>query len=155
MLGDSDHRVLATPAHHVPQITLTLPSPGVREREAAVGLEWPRPQGHHPVVSTLSPLTRGGGFAAVLLILFPCIATVADRADWPQFLGPTRDGVYAGPDLAKSWPAGGPKVVWKRDVGQGFAGPAVAEGKLVLFHRARDRERVDCFDAKSGKPLWT
>lgn len=75
--------------------------------------------------------------------------------DWPQFLGKTRDGVYADPDIASTWPAEGPKVLWKRDVGQGFAGPVVAEGKLVLFHRVDDKERVECLDAKSGAAVWS
>jgi outer membrane protein assembly factor BamB len=100
-------------------------------------------------------LTRGGCFAAIFLFLSPGITAAADRTDWPQFLGPMRNGVYAGPELAKSWPAGGPKVVWKREVGQGFAGPAVAEGKLILFHRLGGKERVECLDAKSGQPLWS
>src|SRR4051812_37654919 len=86
------------------------------------------------------PDPRRGVFAPPLFFLFPCPAPAADRAVGPQFLGPPRDGVYAGANLAKSWPAGGPKVVWKRDVGQGFAGPAVSDGKLVLFYRVGDRE---------------
>ena len=47
-------------------------------------------------------------------------------ADWPQFLGPTRNGVYAGTDLAKTWPTEGPPVVWQKKVGAGFSGPAVS-----------------------------
>lgn len=81
-------------------------------------------------------------------------ARAADPSDWPQFLGPTRDGVYHGPPIAPAFPPGGPKVVWKMNVGQGFAGPAVSDGKLILFHRVGDKERVECLDAKSGKPLW-
>lgn len=76
-------------------------------------------------------------------------------SDWPQFLGPTRDGAAAGPALARTWPAGGPPVVWKRDVGQGFSGPVIAGGRLILFHRVRDRETIDCLDAATGKPIWS
>ena len=39
-------------------------------------------------------------------------------ADWPQYLGPTRNGVYAGPPLSEKWPAGGPRVVWRKAVGR-------------------------------------
>jgi len=45
-------------------------------------------------------------------------------------------------------------VVWKRAVGQGFSGPIVAEGKLILFHRLGDKETVDCLDAATGKEIW-
>jgi outer membrane protein assembly factor BamB len=75
-------------------------------------------------------------------------------ADWPQFLGPTRDDVYAGKDLAESWPAGGPKVLWTKKVGAGWSAPVVAGGKLILFHRVGDKETVECLEAESGKPIW-
>src|SRR5580704_16216063 len=52
-----------------------------------------------------------------------CAAAFA--TDWPQFLGPTRNGVYPGNDLGDSWPAQGPPVVWQKSVGQGFSGPVV------------------------------
>jgi outer membrane protein assembly factor BamB len=75
-------------------------------------------------------------------------------ADWPQFLGPTRNGVYAGPPLAEAWPKEGPPLVWQRKVGQGFSGPVVSGGKLILFHRVGDSELVECLDAKTGKAFW-
>jgi outer membrane protein assembly factor BamB len=75
-------------------------------------------------------------------------------ADWPQFLGPQRNGVYAGPPLATSWPAGGPRKVWEKHVGQGFAGPVVAGDRLILFHRVGRVEVVDALDAKTGAPRW-
>lgn len=78
----------------------------------------------------------------------------AKASDWPQFLGPTRDGIYKGSDLAVTWPKEGPAVVWQKKVGQGFSGPVVAQGKLILFHRLEDKETVECLDAKSGNTLW-
>ena len=75
--------------------------------------------------------------------------------DWPQFLGPTRDGVYAGEDLARQWSASGPRVLWKREAGQGFANPIVAGGTLILFHRVDDRDVVDALGADDGRELWT
>jgi outer membrane protein assembly factor BamB len=74
--------------------------------------------------------------------------------DWPQFLGPTRNGVYPGGDLAASWPASGPVILWKKAVGQGFSTTVVAEGRLILFHRLGSKEIVECLEAKSGRPLW-
>src|SRR5580698_4528987 len=81
-------------------------------------------------------------------------AMAAPAADWPQFLGPDRNGISPETNLARAWPADGPPVRWKRDVGQGFSGPAVAQGKLILFHRKADEEIIDCLEAKTGRDLW-
>jgi len=75
--------------------------------------------------------------------------------DWPQFLGPTRDGVYTGTDIAASFPASGPPIVWKKDVGEGFASPVVASGKVILFHRVSGRELIEALDAATGKNVWS
>jgi outer membrane protein assembly factor BamB len=90
------------------------------------------------------------------LLLAGCLAlsAAASAADWPQFLGPTRNGVYPGPELAPSWPPEGPLTVWQKPVGNGFSGPVVVDHKLVLFHRLADQEVVQCLDPKTGKDLW-
>ena len=90
-----------------------------------------------------------------LVFLSALFLTGLRAGDWPQFLGPTRDGVYAGEDLARQWPASGPPVLWKRDVGQGFANPIVAGGTLILFHRVDGRDVVDALAAEDGRELWT
>lgn len=74
---------------------------------------------------------------------------------WPQFLGPTRDAVYHGKDLAASWPKEGPPILWQATAGEGFSGPVVADGKLVLFHRVGSDEVVQAFDRLKGTELWT
>ena len=83
-------------------------------------------------------------------------ATVAVRAatDWPQFLGPARNGTYAGPPLADAWGAAGPKVVWRKQVGQGFAGPAVVGNRVILFHRVGNEEVLESLDAATGNSTW-
>src|SRR2546425_11402687 len=85
--------------------------------------------------------------------LKPETAVAAAVADWPQFLGPDRHGVYVGA-LAGSWPAAGPRGVWKKQVGAGFAGPVVAGNRLILFHRGRNEDGLEPFDAETGKPQW-
>jgi outer membrane protein assembly factor BamB len=75
-------------------------------------------------------------------------------ADWPQHLGPTRDGHSPETGLLRTWPKDGPALVWKRDVGAGWAGPAVAGDRLVLFHRVGDEEIVECVDAATGSGRW-
>jgi outer membrane protein assembly factor BamB len=78
----------------------------------------------------------------------------ATVTDWPQFLGPDRNGVYRGPTLAESWPSGGPRVVWQKPVGEGFSGPVIAQGRVILFHRVANRETVESLDARTGASQW-
>jgi hypothetical protein len=63
-----------------------------------------------------------------VLLLFALACRSVHGSDWPHLLGPTRDAVYAGPALADKWPANGPRVVWKLDVGEGCSSPVVADG---------------------------
>jgi outer membrane protein assembly factor BamB len=78
----------------------------------------------------------------------------AVAADWPQFLGPQRDGHSSETGLLGTWPNQGPPVVWEKSIGAGFAGPAVADGKLILFHRLGNEEVVEAFNAATGKEIW-
>src|SRR3954453_24059324 len=94
--------------------------------------------------------TKLGIQVACLLLAGAAISA----ADWPQFLGPQRTGVYTGPPLATSWPAGGPRKVWEKRIGQGFAGPVVTGTRLVLFHRVGREEVVDALDSRTGEPQW-
>src|SRR5690242_7015506 len=82
------------------------------------------------------------------------VSAASGANDWPQFLGPTRNGVYGGLDLAEHWPSEGPRLLWQKTVGHGFSGPAVSGGQLILFHRLGDRETVECLDARTGEPRW-
>ena len=74
--------------------------------------------------------------------------------EWPQFLGPARDGHYTGPSLSLSWPDGRPPELWRRSVGEGFAGPVVVAGRVLLFHRVDDREVLEALDAETGRQVW-
>jgi outer membrane protein assembly factor BamB len=89
------------------------------------------------------------GWLVLVVILSPAAAE-----DWPQFLGPRRDGISTENNLLQSWPAKGPPVLWERSVGEGFSGPVVSGNRLILFHRRGNKEVVDCFDAIKGTPLW-
>ncbi len=93
---------------------------------------------------------RALGVVAAALVLQSAVAA----QDWPQILGPGRNGIYTGGPIIASFPRTGPPLSWKRDVGAGFSGPAVAAGKLVLFHRVNNRETVEAMDAATGKTLW-
>jgi len=74
--------------------------------------------------------------------------------DWPQILGPDRNGKAHGEQLLGQWPDGRPEVVWRKEVGSGFSGLAVSGSTAVLFHRVGDREIVEGMQAGSGEVLW-
>jgi outer membrane protein assembly factor BamB len=93
---------------------------------------------------------RAGGTWLTLLILIPA----ASAADWPQFLGPTRNGISTETGLMKSWPEKGPPVIWEHEVGEGYSGPVVSGDTVIIFHRVGDEEVVEALDAATGKPRW-
>ena len=89
--------------------------------------------------------------------LLACLALFASPAaagDWPQILGPNRDGVAVGERLADVLPAA-PRPTWTLPVGDGFAGPAVVDGVVYLHHRVGESERAAAVDAAAGRTLWT
>lgn len=75
--------------------------------------------------------------------------------DWPQILGPNRDSVAVGEELLETWPDSGPEEAWTAAVGEGFAGVAVRDNRLVLFHRQNDREIVEARSALNGRKIWS
>jgi len=87
-----------------------------------------------------------------LLALFVC-ASITAAADWPQWLGPNRDA--SSSEKVAPWKEA-PKVVWKQPVGEGNSSPVVAEGRVFLHVKVKDKnqEQVHAFDAKNGKPIW-
>ena len=88
-------------------------------------------------------------------LLVACAASVTLVAqDWPQFLGPHRDGTYSGPSLSDSWSEAGPARVWERQVGAGFAGPVVVGDRLILFHRLGAREVLEAMSVGTGETIW-
>jgi outer membrane protein assembly factor BamB len=77
----------------------------------------------------------------------------AQGEDWPQFLGPSRNGVYAGPEVG-SFPKSGPAMAWTLEIGHGFSGPVVSRGRVILFHRRENRAIVESLDASTGRRVW-
>ena len=107
------------------------------------------PMGSKPRARPAAALTT-----AALAAIAAISTAAAVAADWPQYLGPERNGVYTGPALADVWPAAGPRVVWRQTVGQGFSGPVVAQGRVVIFHRLGNQEVVDALDPRTGASQW-
>jgi outer membrane protein assembly factor BamB len=89
---------------------------------------------------------------AVLVGLFILPQKVSRAADWPQYRGPNQDGCSTE---KVSWPAGGPKVVWKAPTPNGLSSFAVSGGKVYTQISRDERELCVALDAATGKELWT
>ncbi len=120
---------------------------GIRQTET------PRPR-RGSVAKQCVP-TRSVGTRRLLIACLFLLPTAIVRADdWPQFLGPQRNGNSNEKGLLAAFPKDGPPVVWQRNVGEGYSGPVIAGDRLILFHRVGDEEVVECLKAATGKELW-
>ncbi|MCI0541156.1 MAG: PQQ-like beta-propeller repeat protein [Verrucomicrobiales bacterium] len=107
----------------------------------------------------------------LVLAVFTLAAAGSRGDDWPQWLGPQRDSVWRETGIVDKFPDGGPKVRWRTPIGGGYAGPAVAGGRVYVTDRilksgGRDpanqftrgqtpaTERVLCLNEADGKVLW-
>jgi len=109
----------------------------------------------------------------VLASLSSCVlfASLVSADDWPQWLGPERDGVWRESGIIEEFPPHGPPVRWRTPIGGGFAGPAVVADRVYVTDRKvgeRERdpakpfergtvpgtERILCLDATDGSVIW-
>jgi outer membrane protein assembly factor BamB len=92
---------------------------------------------------------------SLTLLIILTLGGLAEGADWPQILGPQRDGQAADErPLADSWPATGLSRAWTHAAESGYAGPAVVGSRVLCFDRAGDQERLTAVSLERGQPLW-
>ncbi len=91
-----------------------------------------------------------------ILLALCLVATPACgfAGDWPQLLGPNRDGV-AGDERPLTALPDSAAPLWTAPAGEGFAGPAVVGGVAYLLHRPGNVLRLEARDAATGRQLWT
>ncbi len=76
-------------------------------------------------------------------------------APWPQWRGPNRDGISTEAGWRKDWPAEGPKVLWRAQVGVGMSSSVVADGRLITQgNDGAGNDHVVALDAATGAELW-
>jgi outer membrane protein assembly factor BamB len=90
-------------------------------------------------------------FAALITTL--AVASL-EAGDWPQILGPYRNGRAVDERPIEAWGDEGPRKLWSYPLGEGYAGPAVVGRRVVVFHRDGDRERIECLDLFTGQSQW-
>ena len=85
----------------------------------------------------------------------PAAAPPAPRGvPWTQWGGPRRNFQTDAAGLKDTWPASGPRVVWKRALGEGYSAPAVENGVLYTMYGKPGEEVVIAADAETGRTLW-
>jgi outer membrane protein assembly factor BamB len=105
------------------------------------------------------------GRAAVGMCLTACLlvcmaANSASKSlssgDWPQWQGPNRDGVSTETGLMKKWPDDGPPLLWTaKDLGIGFAGVSIQNGRIFTMGEQDGKQFVVALNAADGKQLWS
>jgi outer membrane protein assembly factor BamB len=75
-------------------------------------------------------------------------------ADWPEFMGPTRDQVSVETGLIDALPVQGPPLVFEKAVGKGYSAPSIRGETMVIHHRVGQQEIVEACDARSGLTYW-
>jgi outer membrane protein assembly factor BamB len=75
--------------------------------------------------------------------------------DWPQWRGPSRDGISNDKGLLKEWPSDGPEVLWQVDTaGVSYSSIAVKDGRIFTQGDLDGIEHIICLDVKNGAVLW-
>ena len=101
--------------------------------------------------------------AILLPVLLSCLLVAellaADEpsasSDWPQLLGPQRDGVYRGSPIRSDWNGPAPTRRWSVSLGHGFSAPIGNSSHAWIFHLRDGREVLQRIDVRSGKVLWS
>ncbi|MFT5411849.1 MAG: outer membrane protein assembly factor BamB [Verrucomicrobiales bacterium] len=99
------------------------------------------------------------------------VTTNAAAGDWPQWMGADREGIWKETGIIEKFPEGGPKVLWRTPINNGYSGPAIVGDRVYVMDREISdttkvpdnafkrgeipgNERVLCLDAGNGKIIW-
>ncbi len=89
-----------------------------------------------------------------LIAFFFVTVPPAPAADWPNWLGPARNGSSPETGLLTTWPTTGPKILWEAKGGDGYSSIAVAGGRAITLVQRDGKEIVLGLDALKGTQLW-
>jgi outer membrane protein assembly factor BamB len=74
--------------------------------------------------------------------------------DWPVFLGPAGNSTSPEKGIIAPWSKQGLRLVWQREVAEGYCAPAISQGRLFHFERVGNNARLVCLHSETGKELW-
>lgn len=78
----------------------------------------------------------------------------AEAADWPNWRGPNHNGISNETGWLTTWPEAGPKVLWEKTLGTGFASMTIADGRVYAMGNIKDNDILYCLNADTGKEIW-
>ncbi len=110
----------------------------------------------HRRLSFIAKAIRARGQIAQVLqfMLFFSLARSVVAEDWPQILGPSRDGQAVNhPSISEKWPESA-QINWQVGIGSGYGGAAIVEGKVLVLHRFGIEEVLEAVELSSGKKVW-
>jgi outer membrane protein assembly factor BamB len=92
----------------------------------------------------------------LLLLIVLIIQSCSQAANWNQYLGPDRNAMIAGPEIARSWSDKQPKELWSHPLGEGYGGAAVFGEEVFILDREKGKSDImRCFDLLTGEEKWT
>jgi outer membrane protein assembly factor BamB len=91
---------------------------------------------------------------ALLLVLASAVQAQPRESSWTQWGGPNRNFQTDATGLADRWPAGGPRVLWKRPLGEGYSSILVENGVLYTMYGRPHEEVVLAASTVTGKTIW-
>ena len=98
-------------------------------------------------------MARSAGIWSVIWLV--SVALLATAADWPQWRGLNRDGISPETGLLGSWPASGPRLVWKaQGLGEGYSNLAISQGRIFTQGQRGRAQFVIALNKASGRKLW-
>lgn len=87
-------------------------------------------------------------------VILSTLTVSAQTSNWPQWGGPHRNFMVDTKGLAQTWPAGGPKRLWSRTLGEGHSSVVVDAGRLYTMYSRGEQEFVVSLNASTGKTIW-
>ncbi len=111
------------------------------------------------ITKGIMKMKPGRKFIALCTILIvihsSCNDNYQQTTDWPQYLGPHRNGISDQKGILRTWPEKGPKVFWTVNLGTGFGGAIARDGKVYVLDRDDEvGDYIRCYDISNEKELW-
>lgn len=101
---------------------------------------------------TKSSMKMIGAFVVTVLFCLGSVVSVAE--DWPQWRGPSSDGISKETGWSSTWPAEGPEQLWKLKTGAGYSSVAVSNGRVYAMGNMDKTDFIYCLNADTGAEIW-
>jgi len=106
------------------------------------------------VAKTPSAIVTTTLFVTILVFSIVPAGPAGAGGDWPEFLGPNRDGISTEKGWSFDWPKEGPKKLWKASLGTGYSSMSIKDSRVYAMGYVDETDRLYCLDANTGKEIW-